>query len=136
MPLLELEKVKLVELVCSHNIQCQGSRLLKSLVYVGWIGIGYLSNNFQLPKKLFFIFFKRCFFFHCFMSVFISFLFLLLRFCDCGRSYAPSRGNKTLHGPMLLESRLFCSHVLRSLCFFLNNKLRCASLEICKNTVR
>ena len=70
------------------------------------------------------------------MSVLCLFVFLLLRFCDCGRSYALSSGNKTLHGPMLLESRLFCSHVLRSPCFFLNNKLRCASLEICKNTVR
>ena len=75
-------------------------------------------------------------FFHCFISVFILFVFLLLRFYDCGSSYAPASGNKTLHGPMLLESRLFCSHVLRSLCFFFNNKLRCASLEICKNNVR
>ena len=80
-------------------------------------------------------FLKMCFF-HCFISVFILFVFLLLRFYDCGSSYAPASGNKTLHGPMLLESRLFCSHVLRSLCFFLNNKLRCASLEICKNNVR
>ena len=75
-------------------------------------------------------------FFHCFISVFILFVFLLLRFYDRGSSYAPAGGNKTLHGPMLLESRLFCSHVLRSLCFFLNNKLRCASLGICKNNVR
>ena len=75
-------------------------------------------------------------FFHCFISVFILFVFLLLRFYDCGSSYAHASGNKTLHGPLLLESRLFCSHVLRSLCFFFNNKLRCASLEICKNNVR
>ena len=89
-----------------------------------------------VTKKSLFFFFKRCFFFHCFISVFILFVFLLLRFYDRGSSYAPARGYKTLHGRMLLESRLFCSHVLRSLCFFLNNKLRCASLEICKNTVR
>ena len=76
-------------------------------------------------------------FFHCFISVFILFVFLLLRFYDRGSSYAHTSGNKTLHGPMLLESRLFCSHVLRSLgFFFLNNKLRCTSLEICTNNVR
>lgn len=79
---------------------------------------------------------KKSLFFHYIISVFILFVFLLLRFCDCGSSYAPARGNKTLHGPMLLESRLFCSHVMGSLYFFFNSKLRCTSLEICKNTVR
>ena len=78
MPLLELEKVQLVELVCSHNIQFQGSRLLKSLAYVGWIGIGYLSNKFKLPKNLFFIFFLKVFFF----TVLCLFLFRLY-FCCC-----------------------------------------------------
>ena len=82
-----------------------------------------------------FFFLKMCFF-HCFISVFILFVFLLLRFYDCGSSYAHASGNKTLHGPMLLESRLFCSHVLRSLCFFLTINCVVRPLEICKNNVR
>lgn len=103
-----------------------GSRLSKSVCRMD--GIGFYRKSL-LPKKV-------SLFFHYIISVFILFVFLLLRFCDCGSSYAPVRGNKTLHGPMLLESRLFCSNVMRSLYFFLNSKLRCTSLEICKNTVR
>ena len=113
MPLHELEKVKLVELVCSHNIHCQA---IKKPGVCRMDGIGYLLKKFKLPKN---VFFSQNVLFHCFISVFILFVFLLLRFYDCGSSYAPASGNKTLHGPMLLESRLFCSHVLRSLCFFL-----------------
>ena len=99
----------------------------------GWDRL--IIENVLVTKKCLF-FQEMFFFFHCFISVFILFVFLLLRFYDCGSSYAHARGNKMLHGPMLLESQLFCSHVLRSLWVFLNNKLRCVSLEICKNTVR
>ena len=112
MPLLELEKVKLVELVCSHNIHCQA---IKKPGVCRMDGVGYLLKKFKLPKN---VFFSQNVFFHCFISVFILFLFLKLRFYDCASSYALASGNKTLHGPLLSQSRLFCSHVLRSLWFF------------------
>ena len=73
MPLLELEKVKLVELVCSHNIHCQA---IKKPGVCRMDGIDYLLKKFKLPKNVFF--FSKCVFF----TVLFLFLFCLY-FCCC-----------------------------------------------------
>ena len=131
MPLLELEKVKLVELVCSHNIHCQA---IKKPGVCRMDGIGYLLKKFKLPKNVFF--FSKCVFF----TVLFLFLFCLY-FCCCvfmivGVATPLQVETKRFMGPCYW--RADCSvHMFWDHCvFFFNNKLRCASLEICKNNVR
>ena len=69
MPLLELEKVKLVELVCSHNIQFQA---IKKPGVCRMDGIGFYRKSL-LPKKVsFFSLYYFCFYFVCiFVATFL-----------------------------------------------------------------
>lgn len=72
MPLLELEKVKLVELVCSHNIHCQA---IKKPGVCRMDGIGYLLKKFKLPKNVFFsqnVFFSLFYFCFYFVCIFVA----------------------------------------------------------------
>ena len=73
MPLLELEKVKLVELVCSHNIHCQA---IKKPGVCRMDGISYLLKKFKLPKNVFFfsksVFFSLFYFCFYFVCIFVA----------------------------------------------------------------